>query len=188
MDPKSFGIGFGAGAGVVGAIFGVIHLVKKRKEKKEADPGDVVNWPDPPAPPEQMPEEKSEEKEGGEEEDEVPDEHELFRGLSAPYVPPPPAERSMADSDIFEITEDDFFLAQGARKRFFTYYSGDGVMTDEGDEIIDDPIVYLGDSIYKYFADGGKNTINLRNNNIGCVIQVGAVPELYSSSHGGVAD
>ena len=183
MDIRSFGLGFGAGAGVVLGIFGIKKLIARKKEEKKEDVNtDVSNFPDPPSSEPFKKEEKPLEKE----EDEVPNEQELFRNLSAPYIPEsPPEEKKDDDKDIFEISEEEFFLAQGARKIFLTYYGIDGVLADEADEIVEDPARLVGDLVFGYFVNGGKMTLHLRNQREGCVIEIGRVSESYEETHGG---
>lgn len=192
MDIKSFGLGFGSGVGTILGILGIKKLIDKKRAEKNVP--ETIEQPENDYIPET--EEKKEEP-GGEEDEELSDEGALYRDLSAPYIHEPiettasnyaPAESDGAELDICEISEEDFFLAQGAKKRFLTYFDVDGVLADEMDEIVEDPMHLVGGRIFRQFVSSGKPTIHLKNYNESCVIEIGRVNESYTDYHGGGAD
>lgn len=62
------------------------------------------------------------------------------------------------------ITSEEFGSYEDFDQRTLLYYTGDGTLANEDDEIIDDPVAYIGGSLDKYgFRDSDETAIYVRN-------------------------
>ena len=91
----------------------------------------------------------------------------------------PPEEKSREDETIYEITLEDFMSDSLFDKGYLTYYRGDGVLSTESDEMVEDPAYALGES-GKNLALYDSDTIYIRNTRVGCDYQVDFVSGSYS--------
>ena len=91
----------------------------------------------------------------------------------------PPEEKSYEDETIYEIDLEDFMSDTLFDKGYLTYYRGDGVLSSESDEMIEDPAYTLGD-IGKDLAGVDADTVYVRNTRVGCDYQVDFVEGSYS--------
>ena len=91
----------------------------------------------------------------------------------------PPEEKAREDETIYEITLEDFMSDSLFDKGYLTYYRGDGVLSTESDEMVEDPAYALGES-GKNLALYDSDTIYIRNTRVGCDYQVDFVSGSYS--------
>lgn len=92
---------------------------------------------------------------------------------------PAPEEKSRDDETIYEITLEDFMSDSLFDKGYLTYYRGDGVLSTESDEMVEDPAYALGES-GKNLALYDSDTIYIRNTRVGCDYQIDFVSGSYS--------
>lgn len=197
---KPFATGFAAGAvaGVAG-YFGGTKLAKFIKKHKDAKKPVVVSTKlenDYMVDISNQNEDLLKEEEKKEEDDdpvkpETPTSEELVDAIKATISPilasyQAPEEESDAEKDdIVEISEDEFYTTNGAKKLFFTFYDKDRLITDDMDELVPDVESYIGKDILKDFTFGTRQVIHIHNFNKRVVIELGRVPEGYVDTHGG---
>ena len=196
---KPFVTGFAAGAvtGVAGYFGGtkLAKFIKKRKEAKKPattkpeennnyEPNDISNKND-----DLLKEDPKEDDDSVK--PEMPTSEEVADQILATidamkYRTPAPEEESDAEKDdIVEISEDEFYTTNGAKKLFFTFYDKDRLITDDMDELVPDVESYIGKDILKDFTFGTRQVIHIHNFNKRVVIELGRVPEGYVDTHGG---
>lgn len=101
------------------------------------------------------------------------------RYSTAAHTDIPPEEKAREDETIYEITLEDFMSDSLFDKGYLTYYRGDGVLSTESDEMVEDPAYALGES-GKNLALYDSDTIYIRNTRVGCDYQVDFVSWSYS--------
>lgn len=88
------------------------------------------------------------------------------RKIDEPYVIAPEDLGNYADYEQIEL-----------------HYYNDGVLTDELDEIVDDPEEIVGKEIADHFGEYEEDTVCIRNDALKTDYEILRVPERYSDSH-----
>ena len=196
---KPFATGFAAGAvASVAGYFGGTKLAKFIKKRRDAKKPVVVSTKlkndytvDIPNQNEDLlKEEEKKEEDDDSVKPETPTSEELVDAIKETISPilasyQAPEEESGEENDIVEISEDEFYTTNGAKKLFFTFYDKDRLITDDMDELVPDVESYIGKDILKDFTFGTRDVIHIRNFQKRVVIELGRVPEGYVDTHGG---
>lgn len=102
--------------------------------------------------------------------------HEVENDLAEKESPP---EDEPVD-EIFVVTEDEIDSYVGYDNLSLTYYSGDDILCDDQEEVVEDPEAIVGDALTKFGMNKKySDTLYVINNKIGAIFEILLVEGSY---------